>query len=80
MTGGLRWLVGTVRFRAEGSAAEQLISRAMQNGTVLRNLRREAEGICASVRASEYREVCAQRKGISARARVLKKSGLPFFL
>ena len=70
-------LFGEVRFFMSGVGSEKLLSKAMQNGIILHNVRHDGGKIYATVRAGSYLKLRNPAKKLGVKIRTVKKSGLP---
>lgn len=75
-----RWLLGWVRFEAEGGFPERLLNQAAKQGIALWNSSRQGITLTSCCYARSYRKLRPLAKKASVRMRVRDRRGLPFFL
>lgn len=75
-----RWLLGWVRFEAEGGFPERLLNQAAKQGIALWNSSRQGIVLTSCCYARSYRKLRPLAKKASVRMRVRDRRGLPFFL
>lgn len=74
----LRYLLGSVRFRAEGAYARRFLYDCICAGHPLWDMTEENGAYSARVRASGYRACAALARRRGVRLRIIQKRGLPF--
>ncbi len=78
LLGIIRFIKGTVSFRAQGRSPERLLNLTAQRGVLLWNVRPSPQGLEGEVAARDYRRIRPLARKAAVRTTVLKKSGFPF--
>jgi len=75
-----RWLLGYVRFTAEGGFPERFINLCTNNGIVIWNLKSCSGVLYANTSINGYRNIRPVAKKSGMKVRIFRRYGLPFFL
>jgi similar to stage IV sporulation protein len=75
-----RWLLGYVRFTAEGGFPERFINLCINNGIVIWNIKSCSGVLYANTSINGYRNIRPVAKKSGMRVRIFRRYGLPFFL
>lgn len=78
LLGIIRFIKGTVSFRAQGRSPERLLNLTAQRGVLLWNVRPSPQGLEGEVAARDYRRIRPLARKAAVRTTILKKSGFPF--
>ena len=78
LLGIIRFIKGTVSFRAQGRSSERLLNLTAQRGVLLWNVRPSPQGLEGEMAARDYRRIRPLARKAAVRTTVLKKSGFPF--
>lgn len=78
LLGIIRFIKGTVSFRAQGRSPERLLNLTAQRGVLLWNVRPSPQGLEGEMAARDYRRIRPLARKAAVRTTVLKKSGFPF--
>lgn len=79
LLGLIRYVKGSVFFRAEGRSPERFLNLAARNGVNIWDAQPTAKGIEGFMSVRDYRHIRPLARKASVRARILSKHGLPFF-
>ena len=78
LLGIIRFIKGTVSFRAQGRSPERLLNLTAQRGVLLWNVRPSPQGLEGEMAARDYRRIRPLARKAAVRTTILKKSGFPF--
>ena len=78
LLGIIRFIKGTVSFRAQGRSPERLLNLTAQRGVLLWYVRPSPQGLEGEMAARDYRRIRPLARKAAVRTTVLKKSGFPF--
>ena len=78
LLGIIRFIKGTVSFRAQGRSSERLLNLTAQRGVLLWNVRPSPQGLEGEMAARDYRRIRPLARKAAVRTTILKKSGFPF--
>ena len=73
------WIMGTADMCVSGDAL-RFVNIMVRSGVTPLRVHRSKEGTVIRIRASKYKKLHSIKKRTGARVRLLKRSGLPFFI